>query len=101
MTAARAGVLAVATTLVALPAPSAHAADVTVVAGVRVAPPSCPIAPLDVAAFVDSLRVELASRPSAPGTTLVTLAVEPCDPGTTRVHVAVASDTGQAGAERD
>jgi hypothetical protein len=85
----------------ALSSATARAAGVTVVAGVRVEGPVCPIAPLSVPAFVDSLRVELASRAPAPGTTLVTLAVEPCDTATARVRVDVASDVGPTAAERE
>ena len=98
MIASRACVLAVAAVLVA---GRARAADVTVVAGVRVAPPTCPIAPLSIPAFVDSLRVELAGHARASGTMLVTLAVEPCDTATARVRVGVTSDTDPAGSERD
>jgi hypothetical protein len=96
MTASRAGVLVAAS----LFASSVSAAEVTVIAGVRVGTPACPIAPLSVPAFVDSLRVELAGRARAPGATLVTLAIEPCDAATARVHVGVTIDAHPAG-ERD
>ncbi len=76
-------------------------ASLIVVDGVRVVEPTCPIAPVSVSAFVDSLRVELASGARAPGTTIVTLSIEPCDPATTRVRVAVAGDAGRALAPRD
>jgi hypothetical protein len=97
MTASRAGVLVVAASLLASEARGADA----VVEGVRVAAPACPIAPLSVPAFVDSLRVELAGRARAPGTTLVTLAIEPCDTATTRVRVAITNDAGAAEVERE
>jgi hypothetical protein len=87
MTGSRAGALLVAAS--ALLASGARAADIVVDAGVRVEPPACPIAPLSIPAFVDSLRVELASGPRAAGSTLVSLAIEPCDTTTARVHVAV------------
>ena len=85
----------------ATPVRPARAAGVTVVAGVRVTGPTCPIAPVSVPSFVDALRVELAGHPSGPGTTLVTLAVEPCDTATTRVRVAVTSDTSASAWARD
>ena len=81
--------------------PRARAAEVTVVAGVRVATPTCPIAPLSVPAFIDSLRVELADRARAPQSLVVTLAIEPCDPATTRVRVSVVGDSTGADASRD
>jgi hypothetical protein len=91
MSASRAALLTVVATILA--APPAGAADVTdVVVGVRVAAPSCPIAPLSVPAFVEALRVELAARAPRTGATLVTLAIEPCDTATTHVHVALTSD---------
>src|SRR5258706_10881939 len=96
MTASRAGVLVAAS----LFASSVSAAEVTVIVGVRVATPACPIAPLSVPAFVDLLRVELAGRARAPGATLVTLAIEPCDAATARVRVGVTIDASPAG-ERD
>ena len=79
----------------------ARAADVSVVADLRVRGPSCPITPLSVPAFVDSLRVELAGRARQPGTTLVTLSIEPCDAATARVHVAVTSDARATADGRD
>src|SRR5260221_182189 len=93
MTASLAGVFVAAS----LFASSVSAAEVTVIAGVRVATPACPIAPVSVPAFVDSLRVELAGRARAPGGTLVTLAIEPCDAATARVHVEVTIDARPAG----
>jgi hypothetical protein len=103
MTASRAGGLAAASAALVLvgAAPPARAADFAVDASVSVTAPACPIAPLSVPAFVDSLRVELAGRARPPGTTRVTLAIEPCDTATTRVHVAVANDAAVPGAERD
>jgi hypothetical protein len=95
------GPLAAALAVALLATPAARAADCVVDAGVRVQPPACPIAPLEVSAFVDSLRVELAGRPQPPGTTRVALAVEPCDTATTRVHVAITNDAGAPPAERD
>jgi hypothetical protein len=100
MTGSRVGALLVAAS--ALLASGARAAEeVTVVAGVRVAPPACPMAPLSIPAFVDSLRVELASGVRAAGSTLVTLAIEPCDTSTARVHVAVISEPAGPSAGRD
>jgi hypothetical protein len=102
MTASRAGVAVVAAFLaLARGEPRACAAEVTVVAGLRVAAPACPISPVAVPAFVDSLRVELAGHARVPGTRLVTLAIEPCDTATTRVHVAVTGDAGETVAERE
>ena len=103
MTAFRAGGWVAAASVVAASfgTPLARAADTTVDAGVRVGGPACPIAPLSVPAFVDSLRVELAGHARAPGTTSVALAIEPCDPSTTRVHIVVTNDAGAPGAERD
>ncbi|HSZ83477.1 MAG TPA: hypothetical protein VLA14_14405 [Polyangia bacterium] len=98
MIATRAGACLVAALVCA--SPDARA-SVVVVDGVRVVAPTCPVAPVSVSAFVDSLRVELASGARAPGTTLVTLSIEPCDPATRRVHVAVAGDAGRALAPRD
>ena len=96
MTASRAGVFVAAS----LFASSASAAEITVIAGVRVATPACPITPVSVPEFVDSLRVELAGRARAAGGTLVTLAIEPCDAATARVHVGITIDAHPAG-ERD
>jgi hypothetical protein len=103
MSAPHAGGLAAAAFLAValLATPPSRAADLVVDAGVRVAAPACPIAPLSVPAFVDSLRVELAGRPRPPGTTRVGLAVEPCDTATSRVHVAVTNDAGAPAVERD
>jgi hypothetical protein len=102
MTAFRAGVLLSFLLATSLVAPVvARAADVTdVVAGVRVAAPSCPIAPLPLPAFIEALRVELAGRAATRGTTLVTLAIEPCDPGTTRVQVTVSDARGELSLSR-
>jgi hypothetical protein len=100
MTAPRAGGLAVAV-LVFASWGAARAADFTVDAGLRVVGPACPIAPLSVPAFVDSLRVELAGRVRPPGTTRVALAVEPCDPSTVRVRVEVTSEVGAPVTGRD
>jgi hypothetical protein len=99
MSASRAGGLAAAASLaVALLATRvARATEFVVETGVRVAPPACPIAPLSVPAFVDSLRVELAGRPRPPGTTRVALTIEPCDTATSRVHVGVTNDAGAPG----
>jgi hypothetical protein len=101
MRASRAGVLvAAAVSVAAAPARGgARPVDVTVVGAVRVAGPDCPVAPLSVPAFLDSLRVELAGR--APDAAVVTLAVEPCAPTTARVRVRMTNDAGGAGAERD
>jgi hypothetical protein len=100
MTGSRIGALLVAASaLLALGARAAE--EVTVVAGVRVAPPACPMAPLSIPAFVDSLRVELASGPRAEGSTLVTLAIEPCDTSTARVHVAAITEPAGPSAGRD
>jgi hypothetical protein len=99
MVASRAGVVLGAA--LALASAHARAGEVAVVAGLRVAEPSCPIVPFSVAAFVDVLRVELADRTRAPGTILVALAVEPCDTSTTRVRVSVADDTGSLGPPQD
>jgi len=82
-------------------APLARAAEIAVDESVRVVGPACPIEPLSVPAFVDSLRVELAGRPRPPGTTRVTLGIDPCDTATTRVHVEIRNDAGAPGAERD
>jgi hypothetical protein len=92
---------AVFTSVLAGRASRALAADFPVDASVRVTGPACPIAPLSVPAFVDSLRVELAGRPRAPGTTRVALLIEPCDTATNRVRVDVTNDAGAAGAGRD
>jgi hypothetical protein len=73
----------------------------TIVAGVRVASPSCPIAPLSVPTFVDALRVELSGQPAGGGETLVTLAIEPCDPSTTRVQVTAAETGSQRASARE
>jgi hypothetical protein len=55
-----------------------------------------------VPAFVESLRVELASQPAATSdTTLVTLVVEPCDTATTHVLVTVADVASGRGSARD
>jgi len=100
MAAARAGVFPIVVVLLA-PA-TARAEDPTaVVAGVRVAEPTCPIAPLSVPAFVDALRVELSSRPSDAADTLVTLAVEPCDPSTNRMQVTVAATGTERASARE
>jgi hypothetical protein len=66
-------------------------------AAVQVIPPMCPVAPLSLPAFLDSLRVELAGRSTrccdssgdAPDgdTVRVALAVEPCDAAAGRVIV--------------
>jgi hypothetical protein len=105
MTAFRAGGVAAASVAVAFTllglAPCARGAELAVDEGVRVVSPACPIAPVSVPAFVDSLRVELAGRPRPPGTTRVRLAIEPCDTATARVHVVVTNDAGAPGAERD
>jgi hypothetical protein len=103
MTTFRAGGWVAAASVVAASfgTPLARAADTTVDPGVRVAGPACPIAPLSVPAFVDSLRVELAGHARAPGTTRVALAIEPCDTATTHVRVVVTNDAGAPGAERD
>jgi hypothetical protein len=103
MTASRAGVLVAAVCVAVAPAArgDARPVDVTVVGGVRVAGPACPIAPLSVPAFLDSLRVELAGSARPPGSTVVTLAVEPCDAATARVRVRITNDAGGAAAERD
>lgn len=87
-----------------LAAPAALAADARhVFAGVRFAAPVCPIAPVSVPAFVEALRVELASPepPRKDDTTLVALAVEPCDTATTRVQVSATNTTNGHGAARD
>jgi len=91
MTASRAGAFVVALPLLALPA---RAAEVAVDASVRVATPACPIAPLSIPAFVDTLRVELASGARPAPATLVSLAIDPCDTATTRVHVGVTDASG-------
>jgi hypothetical protein len=99
----RAGVLAA--TLLAAPAglaSSANAADAPhAFAGVRFAAPACPIAPVSVPAFVEALRVELASPAPPEDTTLVALAVEPCDTATTRVQVSATNTANGHGAARD
>jgi hypothetical protein len=100
MTRPRAGGFAVAV-LVLASSGVARGADFIVDTGLHVVGPACPIAPLSVPAFVDSLRVELAGRARAPGTTRVALAVEPCDPSTVRVRVEVASESGATVAGRD
>jgi hypothetical protein len=92
MAAVRAGVTAILLVLT-VSAVARAAGPTIVVAGVRVASPACPIAPLSVTDFVDVLRVELAGRDTSLGETLIKLDVEPCDPSTTRVQVTVA-DTG-------
>ncbi|HTA21824.1 MAG TPA: hypothetical protein VK989_21165 [Polyangia bacterium] len=76
-------------------------ANVLVVDGVQVVEPTCPITPLSVSAFVDSLRAELASGARARAATVVTLAIEPCDAATLRVRVSIASDPGRSIAPRD
>src|SRR5262249_20619277 len=81
---------------------TARASDLaTVVEGVQVASPACPIAPLSVPSFVDALRVELAGRPAGAGTTLVTLAIEPCDPSTDRVQGTVAGTATERASARE
>lgn len=100
MTGSRVGALLVAASAV-FSSGARAAEEVTVVAGVRVAPPACPMAPLSIPAFVDSLRVELASGARGPGSSLVTLAIEPCDTSTARVRVAVVREPAGASAGRD
>jgi hypothetical protein len=96
---------AVVVTLAALPLASAPARATsapgkpaaTPPAAVQVIPPMCPVAPLSLPAFLDSLRVELAGRSTrccdaggaAPdaATVRVALAVEPCDAAAGRVIV--------------
>jgi hypothetical protein len=74
-------------------------------AAVQVIPPMCPVAPLSLPAFLDSLRVELAGgstrccdagggEPDA-ATVRVALAVEPCDAAAGRVIVT--ADQARAG----
>src|SRR3954471_10069042 len=103
MSALRGGILAAA--LVAghlLTPPAAGAVEARhVVAGVRFAPPECPIAPLSLPDFVESLRVELAGQAAAADTTLVSLAVEPCDTATTHVQVTVTDVATGRGSARD
>jgi hypothetical protein len=90
MTASRAGVFSL-TVFMVMVAPAAVSADdaADIVAGVRLATPTCLSTSFSIPAFVESLRVELASRASNSGPILVTLGIEPCDPGTTRVQIAV------------
>jgi hypothetical protein len=102
MAASRAGALLVTfvvASFVGLSGPGvARAAEVAdVVAGVRLAGPTCPIAPLPWPDFVEALRVELASRAPVAGATVVTLAIEPCDVGTTTIHVVVDETSRQVG----
>src|SRR5450432_700457 len=91
MRAARAGLLLLPPLLCA--SLVTRAAEVaTVAVGVRVAAPSCPIAPLPIADFVDALRVELAGRVASGGCTLVTPVIAPCDPSTLRVEIIVTDE---------
>jgi hypothetical protein len=109
MTASRAGaffgsvVVVVVVLVLVLPgAEVARAAEVTdVVAGVRVASPTCPIAPLPVPDFVEALRVELASRAPTSRAVLVTLAIEPCDVETKTVHVEAVDEASGRATARD
>lgn len=93
----RAGVLAATLTV----APAFAAEAPYAFAGVRFAAPVCPIAPLSVPAFVEALRVELASPQAPRDTTLVALSVEPCDTATTRLKVSVSNDASGRGAARE
>jgi hypothetical protein len=100
VTAAGAGVFALLLVLTA-PAVARASEPTTVVAGVDVVPPNCPIAPLSLTGFMDALRVELAGQATAAGGTSVTLAIEPCDPATNRVQVTVAETGTQRASGRE
>jgi hypothetical protein len=92
----RAGVgLLLLTPLVCAPAAARAADATTVVAGVRIESPSCPIAPLSLSEFVDALRVELAGRALTAAASVVTLAIAPCDPTTQRIEVRVTTEGGR------
>lgn len=69
-------------------------AATTIVAGVRVEGPSCPVAPLSFPDFLDVLRVELTARVSPASARVVTIAVAPCDVSTQRVEVRVSAEAG-------
>jgi hypothetical protein len=99
MTAGRAGVL-LAVALLA-PAPARAADSTEVASGVRVVAPACPISPVSVPDFVDSLRVELASRAHDRHEALVTLEIAPCDTATTTVQVSVQDFESRHGLARE
>ncbi len=102
MAASRAGVLLATSFLICLSGASVRAADLTdVVAGVRLASPTCPIIPFAMPDLVEALRVELASRAVGARAQLVTFAINPCDVGTTNVHVEVAEEASGRASVRD
>lgn len=94
-------VAALGVSLFAPPRPARAVEAQYVTANVRLALPTCPIAPFSVPAFVDVLRVELAARAATDGATLVSLAVDPCDTSTTHVQVSATNAAGGYGTARD